>query len=202
MVRLDSPDHRQILREERKSGYPQTLVSRTPLTLFGTFEAYQSTLRISASALPVSCLIIIPDVLQLTWFIGYPDGHPDTSLDEDIEIENLKAKVDAGADFIITQLFYDVDQFIRWVKKVRAKGKCFIRQLGVCVINLRCFVGITIPIIPGIMPIQTYATFARLTKLCGTKVPQELEEALTPLKVTYACVYRPMSLTRPLLSAR
>ena len=38
------------------------------------------------------------------------------------------------------------------------------------------------PIIPGIMPIQTYATFARLTKLCGTTVPQDLEEALKPLK--------------------
>ncbi|KAF6763901.1 methylenetetrahydrofolate reductase-domain-containing protein [Ephemerocybe angulata] len=94
---------------------------------------------------------------------GYPDGHPDSPLSEDAEIDNLKAKVDAGADFIITQLFYDVDQFLRWVKKVRAKG-------------------ITVPIIPGIMPVQTYATFARLTKLCGTKVPKKLEDELTPLK--------------------
>lgn len=53
---------------------------------------------------------------------AYPDGHPDRDTDEDGEIEYLKAKVDAGADFIVTQLFYDVDEFLRWIKKVRGKG--------------------------------------------------------------------------------
>ena len=44
-------------------------------------------------------------------------------MDAETELEHLKAKVDAGADFIITQLFYDVDAFIVWLGKVRAKGK-------------------------------------------------------------------------------
>ena len=44
-------------------------------------------------------------------------------LSEDEEMEFLKSKVDAGADFIVTQLFYDVDRFIRWVGKVRDKGQ-------------------------------------------------------------------------------
>ena len=53
---------------------------------------------------------------------AYPDGHPDRETDEDGELDHLKAKVDAGAEFIITQLFYDVDGFLQWIKKVRAKG--------------------------------------------------------------------------------
>jgi len=54
--------------------------------------------------------------------VGYPDGHPDHDVSEEAELDNLKAKVDAGADFIITQLFYDVEGFLEWVKRVRAKG--------------------------------------------------------------------------------
>ncbi|KAH8099536.1 methylenetetrahydrofolate reduct [Cristinia sonorae] len=94
---------------------------------------------------------------------AYPDGHTENEEGEDQEIEHLKAKVDAGAEFIITQLFYDVDGFLRWQKKVRAKG-------------------IQVPIIPGIMPIQTYASFLRLTKLCGTKVPHSLMSELVPIR--------------------
>jgi len=41
---------------------------------------------------------------------------------EDEEIEHLKVKVDSGADFIVTQLFYDVDNFLRWLQKIRARG--------------------------------------------------------------------------------
>lgn len=94
---------------------------------------------------------------------AYPDGHPDRETDEDGELEHLKRKVDAGADFIITQLFYDVDTFLQWVKRVRQKG-------------------IQVPIIPGIMPIQTYASFLRMTKLCGTRVPHSLMSDLVPLR--------------------
>ncbi|KAF8511149.1 methylenetetrahydrofolate reductase-domain-containing protein [Hysterangium stoloniferum] len=94
---------------------------------------------------------------------GYPDGHPDQEVDEEAELINLKAKVDAGADYIITQLFYDVDAFLSWVNRVRAKG-------------------IEVPIIPGILPIQSYASFLRLTKLCGTRVPPEVMAAMEPIK--------------------
>ncbi|KAI0070689.1 MTHFR-domain-containing protein [Panus rudis PR-1116 ss-1] len=94
---------------------------------------------------------------------AYPDGHTESEHDEDREIEFLKAKIDAGADFIVTQLFYDTDSFIRWLKKVRAKG-------------------IQVPVIPGIMPLQTYASFLRVTKLCGTKIPQSLLDDLEPIK--------------------
>lgn len=74
-------------------------------------------------------------------------------------MKHLKAKVDAGATFIFTQMFYDFDMFKQWVADVRE-------------------VGITIPIIPGIMPIQSYASYKKTTKWFGTVVPQSWEDAL------------------------
>ncbi|KAL5529588.1 hypothetical protein ACEPAG_5573 [Sanghuangporus baumii] len=94
---------------------------------------------------------------------AYPDGHIDSDVDEDTELEYLKEKIDAGAEFIVTQLFYDVDGFLKWLRKVRAKG-------------------IHVPVIPGIMPLQSYATFQRLTKLCGTKIPSQLNLDLEPIR--------------------
>lgn len=93
---------------------------------------------------------------------GYPEGHLQaTSLDDDIL--RLKEKVDAGADFIVTQLFYDCDLFVQWVRKCREAG-------------------INCPIIPGIMPIQNYSGFVRMTTFCKTFVPREITDALEPIK--------------------
>lgn len=93
---------------------------------------------------------------------GYPEGCDDQD-DEELLLDHLKEKVDAGGTFIVTQMFYDVDNFLRWVGKVRAKG-------------------ITIPIIPGIMPISTYASFLRRCNHMGCKVPEEWAAALEPVK--------------------
>lgn len=94
---------------------------------------------------------------------AYPDGHAGSTLSEDEEIEYLKAKIKSGADFIVTQLFYDVDNFLRWIRKIRSCG-------------------ITVPVIPGIMPIQTYASFLRVTKLCGTHIPDRIHADLESIK--------------------
>jgi methylenetetrahydrofolate reductase (NADPH) len=83
------------------------------------------------------------------------------SFDEDLKF--LKDKCDAGADFIVTQLFYDVELYLVWVEKCRA-------------------LGIKIPIIPGIMPIQNYNGFKRMTGFCKTAVPRAIEEALELIK--------------------
>jgi len=64
----------------------------------------------------------------------------------------------------VTQLFYDVDAFLEWVREIRARG-------------------ITVPVIPGIMPLQTYASFLRMTKLCGTSVPPSILADLDKIKV-------------------
>merc|ERR1719482_1478845 len=93
---------------------------------------------------------------------GYPEGHLEaTSFDDDMK--HLKTKVDAGADLIVTQLFYDNSTFLDYVDKCRKMG-------------------ITIPILPGIMPIQSYAGFNKMTALCKTKVPAHIPEALEPVK--------------------
>ncbi|KAF2763151.1 methylenetetrahydrofolate reductase 2 [Pseudovirgaria hyperparasitica] len=93
---------------------------------------------------------------------GYSEGCDDN---EDIDelIDHLKEKVDAGGTFIVTQMFYDVDIFIEWMKKVRAKG-------------------ITVPIIPGIMPIQTHAAFLRRANWSRCVIPEHWTKVLEPVK--------------------
>ncbi|CAG8552113.1 20470_t:CDS:2 [Cetraspora pellucida] len=93
---------------------------------------------------------------------GYCEGHIDNP-DKDDDLRRLKEKVDAGADFIVTQVFYDVDLFLNWVKKCRA-------------------IGITCPIIPGLLPIQNYNGFNRIVSLSKTIVPKFVTEALEPIK--------------------
>ncbi|KAJ3312573.1 hypothetical protein HDV04_002890 [Boothiomyces sp. JEL0838] len=93
---------------------------------------------------------------------GYPEDHPD-STEKGKDLVYLKEKIDAGADYVVTQLFYDCDVYINWVKEVRA-------------------LGITAPILPGMMIIQSYNGFKRMTTLCKTKVPQYIYDDLEPIK--------------------
>ncbi|KAL2443899.1 Methylenetetrahydrofolate reductase 1 [Exophiala dermatitidis] len=99
---------------------------------------------------------------------GYPEGCDDHR-DVDLLIEHLKEKVDAGATFVVTQMFYDVDIFLRWVQKCRNRG-------------------INVPILPGIMPISTYAAFIRRANWTKCHVPPEWYEALEPVKNDDAAV--------------
>jgi len=93
---------------------------------------------------------------------GFPETHPDATSYED-DLKYLKEKIDAGADLIITQLFYDTKIFLKYVNDCRK-------------------IGITCPIIPGLMPLHTYASFERLISLSKTKIPEELRKALEPMK--------------------
>lgn len=93
---------------------------------------------------------------------AYPEGTPEEP-DVDLLIDHLKEKVDAGGTFIVTQMFYDTDNFLKWVDKCRAKG-------------------ITVPIIPGIMPISTYASFMRRANWCQIQIPQDFLDKLEPVK--------------------
>ena len=70
----------------------------------------------------------------LPFLSGYPQGHPDCESYED-DLVHLKEKVDAGADFIITQLFFETKTFLKFVHDCRE-------------------IGIQVPILPGVMPIQ------------------------------------------------
>jgi methylenetetrahydrofolate reductase (NADPH) len=93
---------------------------------------------------------------------GYPECCNEQD-DMDLLLDHLKEKVDAGATFIITQMFYDVENFLIWVCKAREKG-------------------IRVPIIPGIMPIHTYASFLRRCNHMNCKIPPKWMAALEPVK--------------------
>lgn len=129
----------------------------------------------------VICILVLYAISNSIRRAAYPDGHTESEEDEDRQIDRLKEKVDAGADYIVTQLFYDVDGFLRWEKKVRERG--MLRGYLPILPATDEFLGINVPIIPGIMPIQTYATFMRLTKLCGTRVPVNLMADLVEIRV-------------------
>jgi hypothetical protein len=66
---------------------------------------------------------------------AYPDRYPNSTETLDQELQHLKDKVDAGADYIVTQLFYDVDGFLSWQARVRAAGICLASTLFVLVLN-------------------------------------------------------------------
>jgi methylenetetrahydrofolate reductase (NADPH) len=111
---------------------------------------------------------------------GYPTPHPDSETAES-EMKWLKVKCDAGADFVITQLFYDVEAFEKWVKECRAAGE-LCKMQGV---ERTLMIGITIPIIPGVMPIQNFSSFRRLVKLTGCPVPDKIMRDLEPINVNF-----------------
>ncbi|CAI2359750.1 unnamed protein product [Moneuplotes crassus] len=93
---------------------------------------------------------------------GYPETHLEATSPED-DLKYLKDKIDAGGDLIITQLFYDNEAFFEY------ESKC--RDLG-----------ITVPIIPGLLPIVSYSGFQRMTTLCQTRVPKSISDRLEEVK--------------------
>jgi len=89
---------------------------------------------------------------------GYPEKHLE-SPDVDSDLRHFKNKVDAGADIAITQLFYDNDHFFSFVKAVRA-------------------LGVTKPIIPGLLPVLSAKQVQRITSMCGSQIPPTLQAEL------------------------
>jgi methylenetetrahydrofolate reductase (NADPH) len=92
----------------------------------------------------------------------YPEGHLE-SADRDQDLDNLRKKVDAGAQFLITQLFFDNAFYFHFVERARAAG-------------------ITCPIVPGIMPITNFEQIERFTRMCGATIPMRLRLALERCK--------------------
>ncbi len=89
---------------------------------------------------------------------AYPEGHVETR-DLGQDLRNLKAKVDAGADFLVTQLFFENACYFGFVDRARAAG-------------------IGVPIIPGIMPFTNVEQVERFTAMCGASIPPALRAAM------------------------
>lgn len=95
---------------------------------------------------------------------AYPETHPD-SADVSADIDNLKRKIDAGANRAITQYFFDTDIYFRFMDKVLAAG-------------------IDVPIVPGIMPVTNFKMAKSFSERCGTSVPGWLESLFAGLEDT------------------
>jgi len=92
---------------------------------------------------------------------GYPEGHMEAvSYEQDLAF--LRAKLDAGAEYVITQQFFNVKRFEQFAADCQR-------------------VGITAPIIPGLMPIHNFESFRRIVRFCKTDVPRAIDEALRPI---------------------
>ncbi len=93
---------------------------------------------------------------------GYPEGHIENPSKED-DLLNLKKKVDAGAEYIITQLFFRNEDYFSFVGRARK-------------------IGIQVPIIPGIMPVTSFSQLQTFTKVCGAKIPDKMHRDLLLIK--------------------
>ncbi len=87
---------------------------------------------------------------------AFPEKHPN-SASFDADIDYLKQKIDAGATRAITQYFFDVEHYFRFIERVRASG-------------------VTIPIVPGILPVGNVAQVKKFSAMCGASVPAWLEQ--------------------------
>ena len=87
---------------------------------------------------------------------SYPEVHP-RAISADDDLDRLKEKIDAGADRTITQFFYDNDAFLRF------RDRCHS-------------VGISVPIVAGIMPISSFSRVSNFAARCGTRIPSWMPE--------------------------
>jgi methylenetetrahydrofolate reductase (NADPH) len=131
------------------------------LALRGDFPEGTSNLPPGSLSTAADLVEVIADVRGqdgITAVAAFPNGHPESGSDRS-DIKALLAKQDAGADFAITQLFFEVNDYVSFVELARSAG-------------------VEIPILPGIMPIISPKRLARVLELTGERNPTDLEARL------------------------
>jgi len=142
----------EIIGRIHTSGFRNIMALRgDPPKGEAAFVPYRDGFR-HASDLVALIKSLYPDIC--IGVAGYPERHPESASAKD-DLENLKRKVDAGADFITTQLFFENAAFFRFVERCRHAG-------------------ILLPILPGIMPVLSLKQIRRFTALCGAALPSKL----------------------------
>ncbi|MDH5408855.1 MAG: methylenetetrahydrofolate reductase [NAD(P)H] [Gammaproteobacteria bacterium] len=89
---------------------------------------------------------------------AYPEFHPQAN-DAETDLKNFKRKIDAGANSALTQYFYNIDAYINFVEDCEDMG-------------------VSVPIVPGIMPITNYKQLARFSDMCGAEIPRWIRKRL------------------------
>lgn len=92
---------------------------------------------------------------------GFPEGHL-LAPNRDVDAQYLKSKIDAGADYVITQLFFNNQDYFDYRDRLRK-------------------LGVNKPVIPGILPITDYQALAKFCTLCGASIPGEVHEIFKPI---------------------
>ena len=101
---------------------------------------------------------------------GFPEGHIDCP-DKETDSKYLKIKIDAGGEFVITQLFFDNKDYFEYLERVRK-------------------IGVKVRIIPGILPVTDYQTLLRFCNTCGSTIPQRVHDIFKPLDGDAEATYK------------
>jgi methylenetetrahydrofolate reductase (NADPH) len=150
---------RKYLRTAREQGVQNVVALRgDPPKGDTTFTAIEGGLRYANELVT----LIHQEFPELGIAVaGYPEKHQEAP-SHDVDLANLRRKVDSGADVVVTQLFYNNEDFFRFRDRCQA-------------------LGIRLPIVPGLLPVTNFAQIQRITALCGAQLPtrfvQQLEAA-------------------------
>jgi methylenetetrahydrofolate reductase (NADPH) len=101
---------------------------------------------------------------------GFPEGHVDCP-DKETDSKYLKIKIDAGGEFVITQIFFDNRDYFEYLERTKK-------------------VGVNVRIIPGILPITNYQTLLRFCNTCGATIPQKVHDIFKPLDGDNEATYK------------
>ena len=156
----------EVLRRLHGSGIRNILALRgDPPKGETTFQAVAGGFRFASE------LVAFIRESGLDFCIGaacYPEGHVETR-DLEADLGHLVTKVKAGADFLVSQLFFDNQDYAAFVRRARSAG-------------------IEVPIVPGLMPVTNVSQVERFTGMCGARIPQELRRRLRIVQADPAAV--------------